>query len=523
VTWPELIAAISLAADTGMAQPLESGLSTCLVSMALSELMGLDDGQRRRIYQLSMLQHIGCTAAAAETAAVVGDEMVMRAHAATLDFADRQEMFRFMFGHVARTNSMVRRPAALARMMTRGRRITDSVVDVCEAARMLGPRCGYDSSHIDDLTNVYESWDGSGFPGLVAGEAIPVPVRIVQVATLAVAAHRLGGAAAVVELVNARRGRSLAPDAAAALLADPDRALMSLSSTSSMWDAVISAAPPTDDPGPDHVESALRAVADFVDLKSPFLVGHSPGVAQLGEDAAKHCGLNAADQLLVRHAAYVHDIGRIAVSYAVWSRPGPLRPDEREQVRLHPYYTERVLDRTPFLRRLATVAAAHHERLDGSGYFRGSHAATLDRPSRILAAADSFHAMTEARPHRDRLTPEVAAKELRDEADDGRLDRAAVESVIAAAGQPSQRSERRPGGLTAREVEILALVTGGATMRDMAKLLSIAPKTVDGHLQRIYRKIAVSTRTGAVLYAVQHGLVPGGGASAFTEDRENSP
>jgi HD-GYP domain-containing protein (c-di-GMP phosphodiesterase class II) len=522
VTWPELIAAISLAADTGMAQPLESGLSTCLVSMALSDLMGLDEGTRRRIYQLSMLQHIGCTAAAADVAAVVGDEMVMRAHAATLDFGDRKAMFRFMLAHVARTNPVLGRPAALARMMARGRRITDSVVDVCEAAQMLGPRCGYESRHISDLTTVYESWDGNGFPGLVSGEAIPVPVRVVQVATVAVAAHRLGGAAAAVELVRVRGGRSLAPDAAGALLGDPGTALASLSTTASMWDAVISAAPPSNSPNSDDVDAALRAVADFVDLKSPFLVGHSSGVARLAEQAAQRCDLSAEDQVLVRRAAYVHDIGRIGVSSSVWSRPGPLDPDEREQVRLHPYYTDRVLDRTPFLRRLSAVAAAHHERLDGSGYFRGSVATTLDRPARILAAADSFHAMTEPRPHRNQLTPEVAAKELRDEAVGGRLDQGAVESVLAAAGQPSRRSDRRPAGLTPREVEILALVARGPTMREMARQLSIAPKTVDGHLQRIYRKIGVSTRTGATLYALRHGLVPGGGDSAFAEDRDNS-
>ena len=284
-----------------------------------------------------------------------------------------------------------------------------------------------------------------------------------------------------------------------------------------MWDAVIAAVPATPTPDDDDVDDALRAVADFVDLKSPTFVGHSSAVADLAAAAAQRCGLDASDVTLVRRAGYVHDIGRIAISAAVWGRPGPLRPHEWEQVRLHSYYTERVLDRTRLLRELSAVASAHHERLDGSGYFRGAKGAALSRPARILAAADTFHAMIEARPHREAWTPEVAAKELRAEAARGRLDGSSVEAVLAAAGQPTRRRDKARDVLTRREEEILGQVAQGRTMREIARTLSIAPKTVDGHLQRIYSKIGVSTRTGATLYALEHGLV------GNAKDRENSP
>lgn len=183
------MATISLAADTGMALPLETGLATCLVSVALAERLGLDDGERTRIHRLALLQHIGCTAAAARVAGALGDEMIMRAHAATLDFSDQRQMLRFMLAHVARTNPVLNRPAALARLMVKGREVTATARDVCEAARMLGPRCGYDPDHIDDFNAVYENWDGTGFPGTASGESIPLPVQVVQVATLAVCAH----------------------------------------------------------------------------------------------------------------------------------------------------------------------------------------------------------------------------------------------------------------------------------------------------------------------------------------------
>ena len=168
--------------------------------------------------------------------------------------------------------------------------------------------------------------------------------------------------------------------------------------------------------------------------------------------------------------------------------------------------------------RLAEVATAHHERLDASGYYRGLPGAAIAVPARILAAADTFHAKTERRPHRAALTAQEATAHLRAEVATGRLDDAAVESVLAAAGQPRVRGATGTR-LTAREIEILAEVAHGSSMREIARALSISPKTVDGHLQRIYPKIGVSTRSGATLYAMEHGLLRPPGP----QEGENSP
>jgi DNA-binding NarL/FixJ family response regulator len=164
-----------------------------------------------------------------------------------------------------------------------------------------------------------------------------------------------------------------------------------------------------------------------------------------------------------------------------------------------------VLSRTPFLRSLADIASSHHERLDGSGYHRGLSGTAIGAAARVLAAADAFHAKTEARPHRPALTPDEAASHVRAEAEAGRLDRVAVDAVVAVAGAaaPRPRAER----LTPREIEILREVARGGSMREIARALTISPKTVDGHLQRIYPKIGVSTRAGATLYALEHGLM----------------
>jgi HD-GYP domain-containing protein (c-di-GMP phosphodiesterase class II) len=264
---------------------------------------------------------------------------------------------------------------------------------------------------------------------------------------------------------------------------------------------------PSTPPSAEEVDRALSALGDLADLKSPCLVGHSSGVAELAASAGRSYGLGHSDVTLLRRAGWVHDIGRIAVSAGVWACRRPLRPDQWERVRMHPYYTQQVLDRSPFLRSLNDVATAHHERLDGSGYYRGLPAPTLSVPARILAAADTYHAKTERRPHREALTPLEAGTHLRSEAKAGRLDPAAVEAVLAAAGQPAVPSATGVR-LTPREVEILGQVALGGSMREIARTLSISPKTVDGHLQRIYPKIGVSTRSGATLYAMEHGLLP---------------
>ncbi|HWJ82957.1 MAG TPA: HD domain-containing phosphohydrolase [Nocardioides sp.] len=503
-SWPELLGAVSLACDRAMGLPLETGLATCVVATRLAHVAGLDAGERGRAYRLALLQHIGCTVENAELAEIVGDELLMRQHSSILDFTDQRAMFGFMLAHVARANPVLARPAALLRAMAGGKRILASAVDICEGAQLLGRRCGYAADELADLATVYENWDGTGVPAGVVGEDIPRPVQVVQVASLAVNAERLLGAGAAEALLTVRRGRTHAPGLVDAFLADPAR-WEPLRGTGSLWDAVIAAEPePVPAPSQEDVDRALAALGDLADLKSPLLLGHSSGVADLAAAAARAYGLQTADVHLVRRAGWVHDVGRVAVSSRIWNARAPLRADDREQVRLHPYYTDQVLTRSSFLASLAEVASAHHERLDGSGYHRGTTGAALGVPARILAAADAYRTKTEERPHRPALSAADAATHLLTEAAEGRLDEPAVEAVLEAAGQAQRPTSTR---LTPREIEILAVAARGSSMREIARELGISPKTVDGHLQRIYPKIGVSTRGGATVWVLEHGLL----------------
>src|SRR4029453_19326943 len=221
------------------------------------------------------------------------------------------------------------------------------------------------------------------------------------------------------------------------------------------------------------------------------------------ETAARNLGFSTADATCVRRAGLLHDIGRSGVPYAIWERKGTLSVDQWERVRLHVYYTERILTRCECLHPLSTIAAAHHERLDGSGYHRGSRGTDLDSRARVLAAADACQAMLQPRPHRPARTLDDAARELQREVSAGRLDPHAVEAVLAGAGaRPLRTVPSRPGNLTDREIEVLRLMARGHSNREMATSLGITPKTVGHTFQPIYKKMGVCTRARAAVFAV---------------------
>jgi HD-GYP domain-containing protein (c-di-GMP phosphodiesterase class II) len=183
-----------------------------------------------------------------------------------------------------------------------------------------------------------------------------------------------------------------------------------------------------------------------------------------------------------------------------------LTASEWEQVRLHPYHSERILSRSSALAPLAPLAGMHHERLDGSGYYR--QATMIPTGARVLAAADAYQAMTQERPHRPALTPSAAAEQLNSEAARGRLDAEAVRAVLDAAGHPPARARLTwPAGLSDREVQVLRLVARGYSNREIARVLWISPKTAGHHVQHIYAKIGVSTRAAAAMFAMEHDLI----------------
>jgi putative nucleotidyltransferase with HDIG domain len=341
----------------------------------------------------------------------------------------------------------------------------------------------------------------------VQGEAILRSARIVQVAEEAEVFARIGGVEGAVAEVGKRSGSAYDPLVAECFRAHAD-ALFAGLEVPSAWQAALAA-----EPGPpvwlpeEQVDGYLGAIAHFVDLKSPFAAGHSTGVAALAADAAAQMGLPEAEVATVRRAGLLHDVGRASVPNRIWEKPGPLTDAEWEHVRLHPYYAERLLGRSDALASVAALAGLHHERLDGSGYYRGLPATLLSPAARVLAAADTYHAMLEPRPYRAPLAPEGAVDALRREVSAGRLDGAAVAAVLRAAGHRVRRRREWPAGLSSREVEVLRLLARGLSNRAVAHQLVLSEATVAAHIRHVYDKIGVTTRAAATLFAMQHGLL----------------
>jgi HD-GYP domain-containing protein (c-di-GMP phosphodiesterase class II)/DNA-binding CsgD family transcriptional regulator len=256
-----------------------------------------------------------------------------------------------------------------------------------------------------------------------------------------------------------------------------------------------------------RLDEVLRAFGDVVDLKAPYFHGHASGTADLCEQLAAKLGFSDRDSVAVRRAALVHDLGRAGIANGIWERDGALRAEDWGQVKLHPYHSEQVLETSRALAAVAPIAGAHHERLDGSGYYRRLNANALPMTARALAAASAFQAMIQPRPHRAALPVDVAAEELRAGAKQGMLDVDAVEAVLGAAGRPGRVRRKWPVGLTDRQVEVLRLVASGLSNRDVAARLQVSTRTAEHHIQDVYMRIGLSSRAAAALFAMEHHLL----------------
>jgi HD-GYP domain-containing protein (c-di-GMP phosphodiesterase class II) len=503
----EAAGVMSLATDLAMGQPLEHGLRTAIMALRLAESMGLAEDEQVTVFYTGVLHFAGCTAESEIDAQFFGDEMSARPQMLAAMMGSRRELIAMAMRVAHAESAPMTRAAQMARSAFGGvAEFRKWAASHCDVARVLGERMGFSQEIQTALRHLYERWDGKGMPGDLRGSEIPLAVRLMQVAQDADMVWRHGGQRLASRVMSDRAGSGLDPEAVAVALALGDDLYAGLDAPS-IWDLVLRA-----EPGPRPVvtqarlDACLSAVADFADLKSMWTIGHSRGVARLAARAGAVAGLQGTDIVLLRQAALVHDIGRVAVPVQVWASPDPLTRHQREQVRLHAYHSERVLDVSDGLRALARLAGAHGERYDGSGYHRGNKAGDLPLAAWLLAAADCYQAMREPRAYRPPLPATAAADELRTDAADGRLAPDAVNAVLVAAGQPREPVPR-PAGLSERECDVLRLVASGLATKQAARQLGISPKTCDHHIQSVYSKVGVSTRAGATLFALEHGLV----------------
>jgi HD-GYP domain-containing protein (c-di-GMP phosphodiesterase class II) len=512
----ELVAALSLGVDLGFGQPMEHVLRQCLIALRLAGHAGLGEQDRMAVYYTALLVNVGCHADAHEQAKWFGDDIALKSGKYVHELGSVRGTLATMRLVGAGNPPLHRFRVGLEFAFSGHRQLDGMISQHARLARVLAEQLGLPAAVRESVGAAYEQWDGRGWPGALKARAIPVAARIAQLAEFIEVAHRVGGVAGAAALARRRAGRQFDPALAALLCDRADQVLGGLDAVQA-WPAVIAAEPALAvELSAKQLDSALAAIANFVDLKSPFTLGHSVAVAELAEESGCRLGLPPEQVLMLRRAGFVHGFGRLGVSNSIWDRPGPLSAGEWERVRMYPYLTERMLHQSAALAPLGEIAVQHRERLDGSGYPRGLSGGAISMPARVLGAADAYTSMLEPRPHRPARPAGEAAAELRTEVRAGRLYGAAVDAVLEAAGHRLPRRREAVAGLTAREVEVLILLARGMSNRQIAQRLVITPKTAGNHVEHIYVKIGATSRAAAAMFAVQHGLLPEEKAATIT-------
>lgn len=504
----ELVAALSLGVDLGFGQPMEHVLRQCLIALRIAERLGLDEAARAGVYYTALLDNVGCHSDAHEQAKWFGDDVALKALKYDYPLRSPQGMIASIRLLGSGNPPLHRFRVGLEFVLSGHRDMDDMINHHARITLLLAEQLGLPDTVLRALTSVYEQWDGKGWPGVLSGEEIPIAARVSQLAEYLEVAYRVGGIESVRRLIDERGGKQFDPRLAALVLAEGDAMLAGLDAVST-WSAVINAEPALAVVlSADRFDDALEAIANFVDLKSPYFLGHARAVADLSAAAAVELGFDGAQVRTIRRAGLVHDFGRLGVSNSIWDKRGALGAGEWERVRLHPHLTERMLHQSQALAPLGAIAVQHRERLDGSGYPRGLSGSSISQPARILGAADAYQAMREPRPQRAPRTADEAAAALDADVSAGRLDADAVRAVLSAAGHRVARRRGGPAGLTEREIDVLRLLARGLSNKAIAAQLVISPKTVSNHVEHIYSKIDASNRAAAGLFAMRNGLLP---------------
>jgi hypothetical protein len=320
----ELVAALSLGIDLGFGQPMEHVLRQCLIALRLGGCLGVDEQERAALYYAALIVNVGCHTDAHEQAKWFGDDIALKQ--AKYDFPESNLraalMSMSMLG--AGSSPLHRLRLGLEFAVSGHREIDGMIAHHAELARKLAERLDLSEQVRAGVAAAYERWDGKGFPGRLGGDDIPMTARIVLLAEFAEVAHRLGGVAAVDEMLRERAGKQFDPSLAAVVRERPNDVFGALDAVGT-WDAVIAAEPSLAITlRPDEFDAALTAIADFVDLKSPYTIGHARAVSELAGAAAAALGLTDGEVDLLRRAGLVQGFGRLGVSNSIWDRTGPL-------------------------------------------------------------------------------------------------------------------------------------------------------------------------------------------------------
>jgi putative nucleotidyltransferase with HDIG domain len=423
----EVIGALSYALDVTDGQPPGHALRSCVIGMRLVDALGLDESDQAAAFYGLLMKDAGCSSNAAAVSALYGTD----------DLAAKQAIRHVNFSKASEATAYVLRnvggPRNLLRVVRAGKGAAKDLTQIrCERGARIARMLELPEASATAIASIGEHWDGKGHPLGLSREEIPLLARIFRLAQTVEVFHRDFGLDAACEMAVARTGTWFDPDLVRILLSlrsdqafwaslDDDRLELSLGALEPEGKELVA-----DDDRLDRVASAFALV---IDAKSPYTYSHSTRVAEIAGALGTSLGFEPEELRDLRRAALLHDIGKLAVPNSILDKPASLTPAERAQVELHPKLSEQVLSRVAHFSDIAGIAGAHHEKLDGSGYWRGAVAAELPPAARILAVSDIYDALTTDRPYRAAMTAERASSIIAKEAQEGKLCPRTVEAL----------------------------------------------------------------------------------------------
>ncbi len=404
----QLIGALSSALDIGEGEPAGHAARSCLIGMRLADEIGLDASARSDLFYALLLKDAGCSANAAHMSALFGaaDQDAKRT-SKLVDWARPMSAFVWSLKTVAPDGSLSEKSERLRAIRAEGH-VTRSLMRArCYRGADIARKLGFSEATAEAIQALDEHWNGHGQPHGLSGEEIPLPARIMCLAQTLEVFHAARNLHIAYRVAVGRSGQWFDP----ALV----KALGSFRGDGRFWQSLRSPDVSAVEP-PDRVltadENRLDLIAEgfaaVIDAKSPWTHEHCDRVCTIAVGMARVLGFTEPEVRELRRAALLHDIGKISISNLILDKPGPLTEDERMRFQSHPLLTEQILGRVPSFGRLAALASAHHERLDGHGYPRGLAGEELTRSMRVLAVADVYEALISDRPYRAAFSPRDA-------------------------------------------------------------------------------------------------------------------
>jgi HD-GYP domain-containing protein (c-di-GMP phosphodiesterase class II) len=441
VALSEVLGALSYALDLTEGEPPGHAVRTTAIGMRLAEHIGLADEERSALFYALLLKDAGCSSNAARLSSLFAadDHAAKRAMKVT-DWSRGGSLARYAW----RTAAPGSGPLAKARVLRRvsgEEEVTRELIGTrCERGAEIARMLELPDATAQAIRALDEHWDGAGQPRGLRGEEIPLLGRMLCLAQSAEIFHREGGVPAAVGVARKRRGGWFDP-----MLVD---ALRAIAGDREFWDSLadgdVAGWEPEDRmlvADDERLDAIATAFAGVVDAKSPWTYRHSDRASLIVRGLAKALGTDERALPDLARAAMLHDIGKLAISNRILDKPAALTRSEFAEVREHPLTTERIVSRVPGFGHLAGLAAAHHERLDGSGYPRGLGEDALTLPMRLLAVADVYEALTSERPYRRALSSDDALAVVRSDVP-ARLDPDAFSALERLLGDDDLEAQR---------------------------------------------------------------------------------